>query len=83
MPNNAILIRPNRADDIEILQQIRSLAFKRVFRSLRRLLSDEIADVVLATAEAEQAKLLAHPVTHYVAELLEPFGCASWCPTKS
>lgn len=59
MPSTAILIRPHRADDVDILQQIRSLAFKPVFRSLRRLLGDEIADVVLAAAEAEQAKLLA------------------------
>lgn len=53
-----MLIRQLEPKDVDVLQEIRSLAFEPVFKSLRALLGTEIADVALAFAEAEQAKLL-------------------------
>ncbi len=52
-------IRPFRSSDLDELQQIRELAFAPVFRSFRAIVGQDIAAVALASAEAEQAQLLA------------------------
>jgi len=51
-------IRPVEPGELDVLQQIRVLAFAPVFRSFRDSLGAEIADVALASAEAEQAQEL-------------------------
>lgn len=51
-------IKSFRPQDVEALQQIRELAFVPVFESFRHLVGPEIAEVALASAEAEQAQLL-------------------------
>jgi GNAT superfamily N-acetyltransferase len=58
MPRAGIAIRPCGARDIAALQEIRALAFRPVFASLRALLGRKIAGFAFAAAEAEQAKLL-------------------------
>jgi GNAT superfamily N-acetyltransferase len=84
MTASDVSIRKLEAKDVEDLQEIRSLAFRPVFKSLRALLGTEIASVALATAEAEQAKLLAglcaddSPSRVYVATLKDrPVGFVS------
>ncbi len=51
-------IRPFQAADLDELQQIRALAFEPLFRSFRQIVGTSIAEIALAAAEAEQAKLL-------------------------
>ncbi|WP_108881682.1 GNAT family N-acetyltransferase [Anderseniella sp. Alg231-50] len=52
-------IRPFTPSDLDELQHIRELAFAPVFSSFRNLVGPKIAGVALASAEAEQAELLA------------------------
>jgi GNAT superfamily N-acetyltransferase len=84
MTASDVSIRSFEPDDFDILQEIRALAFQPVFASLRSLLGTEIAAVALASAEAEQTKLLAglcaadSPSTVYVATLKSrPVGFVS------
>ncbi len=51
-------IRQFIASDRDELQRIRALAFAPVFSSFRNIVGPEIAEVALASAEAEQAQLL-------------------------
>ena len=52
-------IRPYEASDLDELQEIRALAFEPVFRSFRDIVGPSIAEIALASAETEQAGLLA------------------------
>jgi ribosomal protein S18 acetylase RimI-like enzyme len=58
MPTN-VHIRAFVADDLAIIQRIRAAAFQPVFRSFRDIVGETIAALALATADAEQAELLA------------------------
>ena len=53
-------IRAFTASDLDHLQHIRALAFAPVSSALRDIVGPEIADVALASAEQEQAGLLAN-----------------------
>ncbi|MDH3579751.1 MAG: GNAT family N-acetyltransferase [Hyphomicrobiales bacterium] len=60
MENADVEIRGFKASDLDDLQEIRALAFAPVFRSFREIVGASIADVALASLEAEQAELLAN-----------------------
>lgn len=51
-------LRPFEPGDLPVLQAIRAAAFAPVFASFRELVGAEIAEFALASAEAEQARLL-------------------------
>ncbi len=55
----AAAIRAFEPGDLDRLEEIREAAFAPIFASFRRILGPAIADVALASAEAEQAALLA------------------------
>ena len=59
MENTNVEIRPYQASDLDELQEIRALAFKPVFRSFREIIGPSIAQIAFASAETEQAELLA------------------------
>ena len=58
MSNPSLLIRPARADDAPVLQQIRQSAFASVFASFRSLLGDELYALAQERDEQGQADLL-------------------------
>lgn len=58
MNSSHIDIRPYQPSDLEDLQEIRARAFEPVFRSFREIIGAEIAQIALASEEAEQAELL-------------------------
>ncbi|MEM7223541.1 MAG: hypothetical protein AAF495_11210 [Pseudomonadota bacterium] len=51
-------IRRVEPGDLQRLHEIREAAFKPVFRSFRRLLGEEIADIAIASEEREQWEYL-------------------------
>lgn len=58
MTASGAVIRPFEHDDIPALQAIRQAAFVPVFRSFRTIVGEQIAEIVFADADAEQARLL-------------------------
>ena len=60
MKQLSVRIRPFVDGDLDRLQDIREAAFIPVFRSFRDIVGPDIAAVALATAEKEQAELLAN-----------------------
>ncbi|MGI9410821.1 MAG: hypothetical protein ACR2OV_12150, partial [Hyphomicrobiaceae bacterium] len=60
MKQLSVRIRPFEDGDLDRLQEIREAAFVPVFRSFREIVGPEIAAIALATAEKEQAELLAN-----------------------
>ncbi|MDA7946139.1 MAG: GNAT family N-acetyltransferase [Hyphomicrobiaceae bacterium] len=51
-------IRPFEPEDLDRLHEVRTAAFKPVFKSFREIVGKKIAVIALADAEREQAELL-------------------------
>lgn len=51
-------IRPFEPGDLPAMQRVREAAFSPVFRSFAAIVGEEIASIVFAHADAEQARLL-------------------------
>ena len=56
---NPAVMRPARADDLPVLQEIRRAAFAPVFASFRKMLGDELYELVQARDDEAHPELLA------------------------
>lgn len=74
---NPAVMRPARADDLPILQEIRRAAFAPVFASFRTMLGDELYELVQARDDDAHPELLASllvPESHWEIHVAEAAG---------